>query len=89
MSGVVENIQTRKRDNHIIVTIKEFDGDTKDYDVTASFLKLSDIGSGDLTIGKTNLEDVFIVGTPTLIQIKDKKITENLVGKTKILEQIK
>ena len=41
--------------------------------------------NAELTIGKTTIDDLFILGTPSLLEIKDKMVTMNIAGEDDIL----
>jgi len=46
---------------------------------------------GDLneTIGKSNIDEVFINGTPSIIEVKQKVVKDNVCGSNKVLKKIR
>jgi len=43
----------------------------------------------EATIGCTEIEDLFVGGYPSLIEIKNATVTRNLLGKTKVMEALR
>lgn len=75
--------------NTIKQDVLAFVNEYKDYCYLTEYtqdIKLSSNVSN--TIGKEKVEEVFILGTPTLIEISDKHVAVNIAGEKDILNYI-